>query len=97
MSKPNLDLFHCDIFAAVKQKTCTGMPEVMESAFPEAIFLNNPAEVLCHIVWAEKSATLIYTDIFEIISAVGLFEQSSVHLLLFFFCQDQFFHCRDEG
>ena len=34
MSKPNLDLFHCDIFAAVKQKTCTGMPEVMESDFP---------------------------------------------------------------
>ena len=34
MSQPYLDLFHCDIFTAVKQKTCTGMPEVMESDFP---------------------------------------------------------------
>ena len=26
MSQPYLDLLHCDIFSAVKQKTCAGMP-----------------------------------------------------------------------
>ena len=85
MAKPDLNLFHGDPVA--QEKAGAGMPEIMEANFFEPVFLDKPAEMLCHIIWAEKPAALIHADVLEVISAIGLSEQPSIHLLFLLFCQ----------
>ena len=95
VAKPDLNLFHGDPVA--QEKAGAGMPEIMEANFFEPVFLDKPAEMLCHIIWAEKPAALIHADVLEVISAIGLSEQPSIHLLFLLFCQYQLLHRGDEG
>ena len=71
MSKPNLDLFHCDIFAAVKQKTCTGMPLRYNYDKPEKPRRIKGFEVFS-LVFSSFSKPKNHTEISRIIGGVSL-------------------------
>lgn len=94
VSEPDLNLFHGDSFA--EKQAGTSMPKIMEADLLEVVLLDHLSEVFCHIIGLEELAGLIDTDVVEVISTVGLLEESSVHFLLFFFFQQKNFNLRDQ-
>ena len=94
VSKPDLNLFHGD--SLTEKQAGTSMPKVMEADLLEVVLLDHPCEVFRHIIGAEQLASLIDTDVVEVISTVGLLEESSVHFLFFFFFQQQNLNLRDQ-
>ena len=72
------------------------MSEVVEANLLQVILLDEPCEVFRHIVGTQELAGLVDADVVEVISAVGLFEESAEHFLFLLFLQQEFLHCRDE-
>ena len=94
VSQPDLDLLHG--YPIAEQQAGTGVSEIMESDFLQVILLDDPREVFCHIVWAQKVSALVHTDVVQIITAVRFFKESPEHLLLLLFLQQQILYRRDE-
>ena len=71
MSQPYLDLLHCDIFSAVKQKTCTGMPLRYNYDKPEKPRRIKGFEVFS-LIFSSFSKPKNHTEISRIAGGVSL-------------------------
>ena len=89
VSQPDLDLLHG--YPIAEQQAGTGVSEIMESDFLQVILLDDPREVFCHIVWAQKVSALVHTEcgswclpcrIFPFARSRGRHTDSQHHLLL---------------
>lgn len=94
VSQPDLNLLHRDSIA--EKQAGAGVSEVVEANLLQVILLDEPCEVFRHIVGTQEMSGLVNADVVEVISAVGLFEESAEHFLLLLFFQQELLHCGDE-
>ena len=72
------------------------MSEVMEADLPQAVFLDDPGEMLGDVVRAEQAPHLIDADVVEVVLAVRAAEQTAVRLLPLLLPPEQVFDRRQE-
>ena len=72
------------------------MITLVEANLLQVILLDEPCEVFRHIVGTQEIASLVDADVVEVISAVGLFEETAEHFLFLLSLQQELLHRRDK-
>ena len=94
VSQPDLNLLHRD--SAAEKQAGAGVSEIMKANLFQAVLFDEPCEMFCHIVGTQELAALVDADVVEVISAVGLFEETAEHLLFLLFFQQKLLDSRNE-
>lgn len=94
VSQPYLNPLHGDSVA--EKQAGAGVSEVVEANLLQVVLLDEPCEVFRHIVGTQEIASLVNADVVEVISAIGLLEESAEHFLLLLFLQQELLHCGNE-